>query len=423
MNSSDQELILDYLHGRESLDAQRLNELLRTDAEARAFLRQASAMEVRLRELALVEVPAQPVKASAWKPLRQSLAWAASVLFMAGAMWYLWPSSSVALPQVARLISTTNAVWDDATTELRLNSGDEPNGELRLQSGHAEFLTARGATVILEAPAEVNFVNANSLLVVSGKVRCRCPTPASRLTVRTPETQVIDLGTEFAVEARADRSTRVAVLSGEVKVASTVLKQGQGVEVRTLGVTALSPEMLAEMQQSFSPALPFDSQQANRLINGRFESGESKKAWELTAENALIENGELSLHADGHHSWPNARQMIWQSDLSGRVVAAKIKAKQSASDPLAGSQFAVLKLVFMGERGVQFAYASRHFQFGGEQADIFQDAQVASIAPPGTKGVSVELLLNARGEKRGSVIFDDAVLAIGELHPIPSSSK
>jgi hypothetical protein len=55
MKTNDQELILDYLHGRESVDVARLNSLLRDDAEARAFLRQASAADVQLRELALVQ--------------------------------------------------------------------------------------------------------------------------------------------------------------------------------------------------------------------------------------------------------------------------------------------------------------------------------------------------------------------------------
>lgn len=424
MKLNDQELILDYLHGREPVDELRLNELLRDEADARAFLRQAAATEVRLRELALVEAGGQAtLKTKAFISWRHPLAWAASVALTAVATWLWWPSSSVSQPQVARLISATNARWDDSTTELRLNSGDEPSERLRLAEGRAEFLTAHGATVILDGPAEVQFVEAGSLLVVSGRVMCRCPTPESRLVVRTAQTEVIDLGTEFAVEARDDRSTRVAVLSGEVKVASTVLKQGQGVEVRTKGVTVLSPEMLAEMQRSFKADLPMDSPRSNRLIDGSFEASSAQKTWELPVAFAKVEDGGLRISARGHQAWPNARQGIWQSDLAGRVVTLTVKAKQPSDDGLVESQFAVLKLTFVGERGVEFAYASRHFQFAGDPLDVPQEAQVAAIAPPGTKGVSVQLLLNAHGEKHGSVIFDDAVLTIGEVHPITSPSK
>jgi hypothetical protein len=52
MNSIDQELILDYLEGRPSVDKKAVNDLLRVSSEARSFLRRASATEVRLRELA-----------------------------------------------------------------------------------------------------------------------------------------------------------------------------------------------------------------------------------------------------------------------------------------------------------------------------------------------------------------------------------
>lgn len=421
MITSDQELILDYLHGRMSVNEQRLNELLREDAEARAFLRQASAAEVRLRELALVGGVDQPTpKTQVLASWRRPLAWAASVAIMAAATWLLWLASSFSQPQVARLISTTNARWNDSTTELRLNSGDEPSGNLRLAEGRAEFVTALGATVILDGPAEVQFVADGSLLVLAGRVVCRCPTRESRLTVRTAQTQVVDLGTEFAVEARADSSTRVAVFSGEVKVASTVLKQGEGVEVRSKGVKVLSSEQLAEMQRSDEAAPFVSSSLSNRLLNGQFDAAPGDRAWEIFSTHACVVDGELRISAKGHQSWPNARQIIWQSDLPGQVVSARVKARQPSDDALVDSQFAVLKLSFVSEHGVEFAYASRHFQFAGEPVNVFQEAQVAAIAPPGTKGVNVQLLLNARGENRGSVIFDDAALTLGQPQTPPA---
>ena len=85
---------------------------------------------------------------------------------------------------------------------------------------------------------------------------------------------------------------------------------------------------------------------------------------------------------------------------------------QPKDDPLRQQQFAVLKLIFVGKDGRQIAYASRHFQFAGEEPGASQRATITAIAPPGTKGFWFELLLNARGDSKGSVIFDDAVLHV-----------
>lgn len=422
MNTDWHDLIQRYISGTISdADAKTLEQQLESDAALRDWYLDAvnldSALEVTAEsaELALsLPLPASvralsPAPQLAWR----SLALAAAVVIAATIAWrWLWPSG-VETPWV-KLTATTNARWADTTTELSLNAGDEPSGMLRLLDGRAEFATRSGAVVAIEAPTAMRFDAPASLYVESGKVVCRCPTPNSRLTVHTAQTQVVDLGTEFAVEARGDSCTRVAVFSGEVKVASTVLKQGDGVEVRSKGVTVLSPELLAEMQRSREAAPLVPSSQSNRLTNGQFDNPPGKIAWGMLSAFARVEDGELRISARGHQSWPNARQIIWQSDLPDQVVSARVKARQPSDDALVDSQCAVLKLSFVGERGVEFAYASRHFQFAGDAVNVVQEAQVAAIAPPGTKGVNVQLMLNARGEKRGSVIFDDASLTIGD---------
>jgi hypothetical protein len=160
----------------------------------------------------------------------------------------------------------------------------------------------------------------------------------------------------------------------------------------------------------------------NRLKNGASDQTGSGE-WALVEGHARIADGTLRISSLGHRFWPSARQMVRQTGLPGRVVAASVRAMQPPDAPLQPMQFAVLKLNFIGARGVPFAYASRHFQFSGEQVGHFQNAQIAAIAPPGTKGVNVELLLNARGKEHGAVIFDDAVLTIGEPVAHPSSES
>ena len=127
----------------------------------------------------------------------------------------------------AYLVASTQAQWSDPEIELCLRSGDLPRGLLRLDSGSAEFLFRNGASAMLLGPATVRFTGPDSLLVQDGQVLCRCPTTDSRITVATPTTQVVDLGTEFAVAvARQPGSTRVAVIQGEVRVGTQATDDG-----------------------------------------------------------------------------------------------------------------------------------------------------------------------------------------------------
>jgi ferric-dicitrate binding protein FerR (iron transport regulator) len=413
MNHDD--LIHRFLDGTASqAEAAELSHLIETDANVRnryldlAELHAVLSAEESLRAPRVEKRLARPK----WVRFAPALKIAAALVVAGLAFWWLKPAAEPDLP-FATLISTVNARWDDEATELSLNAGEAPSGMLRLLEGEAEFATSQGATVALEAPAVIQFESATAIFVESGKVLCRCPTPQSRLTVRTPETQVIDLGTEFSVEARGDRSTRVAVFSGEVKVDSTVLREGQAAEVRSPGLTMLEASVVREMMAQMRDDAPMPEVQ-NELREPDFADAKAAN-WELTPGHAKIEDQALRVSSRESRFWPNARQTVWRPDLSGRAIVASVRALQPADDPLQPMQFAVLKLVFRGERGSHIAYASRHFQFGGGTSGFFETAHVAAIAPPGTKGVSVELLLNARGEKNGSVVFDDAVLHIGPL--------
>jgi ferric-dicitrate binding protein FerR (iron transport regulator) len=332
--------------------------------------------------------------------------------------WFSPPSSQSQGPKMATLVSTINARWSDSATELSLITGEDPTGRLlRLMEGTAEFRTLHGAYVRVEGPAAMRFDGATAIYVESGKVVCRCPTPESRLVVNTDQTRVVDLGTEFTVEARKDQSTRVAVLSGEVKVgpdqSATHLRKGEAAEVRTHGVTLLSPEEVKEMLQNFDQEVEVPGSEFNWLKNGSFDKP-NEGEWKKVGKHVSIENETLRVSSGPEMPWPNARQNIWGDDLSGRVYAASVRAMQPADDPLQSLQFAVLKVNFINQHRKVFAYASKYFQFGGEEVDVFKTAEVAAIAPAGTKGVSLELLINARGQYSGTVIFDDAVLRVGE---------
>lgn len=418
MNHDD--LIHRFLDGTASqAEAAELSQLIETDANVRnRYLDLAELHAVLSADESLREKKSRP--AVNWTQRVTWLKMAAALALLASGAWWLASPAKV-MPPMAKLISSLNAQWADENTELTLNAGEAPTGLLRLLDGKVEFSTAHGAVVVLEGKTVMRFENATTIFIESGRVVCRCPTPESRVTVHTPQTQVVDLGTEFAVEARADSSTRVAVLSGEVRVGgeadARVLHQGEAAEVRSEGVTMLHTEVVREMMP-----LPVKAEAAlhtseNLLKNPDFSSAQ---VWSAMERHVLIKDGTVRISSHGHRYWPFTQQSLWQNDLPGRIVTASVRAKQDQRDPLQPLQFAVLKVIFKGKNGRHLAYASRHFQFGGETPDLFQKATITAVAPPETRGLSVELLLNARGEERGTVVFDDALLTVSQPSTSPN---
>ena len=170
MNMDD--LIQRHLDGMNTADeAAELSRRIETDASTRsryldlAQLHAALAADESLRAPKFENAVLRPQ--SSW--VAPVLKAAAALVLAALVFWSLKPALGPLLP-LATLISTENARWSDEGTELSLNAGEPPNGMLRLMEGQAEFVTSKGASVHLTAPAAVRFDSAVSLFVESGTV-------------------------------------------------------------------------------------------------------------------------------------------------------------------------------------------------------------------------------------------------------------
>ncbi len=373
----------------------------------------------------VAESPRTPAPRSPAHPMRW-LAAAAVLVFACVLAWRgIVPKASAPQP-FATLTAANEAQWADPNVELALRGGELPPGPLRLDSGTAEFLCADGATVVMRGPATVRFLARKRVAVESGKVFCRCPSPESRLSVETPTTEVVDLGTEFAVDARADHSTLVAVLSGEVQVGKTRQKRlhkGEAVEVRSDGILAIQPLAREEFPELLlaSPSVSDAVQHGgNLLLDPGFENGLSEQTWNGTDTNIEAirsggrSGGAVRVFARGYANWPQCRQKINTGDIAGKLVVASVWAATPAHDPLRGRQVAMLKIVFVNGDGRDFAFAMRRFVNPKSEPDHFEQAQVAAFAPPGTRQVQIQLMLNSDLLNSGSVIFDDASLVIAD---------
>lgn len=354
---------------------------------------------------------------------------AAALLVLFLGLQKMWWHPRVAEPFVT-LVAANDAIWADPNAELALRAGELPPGPLRLESGTAEFLFADGATMLLRGATAVRFLERKRVFVEHGRIFCRCPSPESRLSVETPATRIVDLGTEFAVEARADRSTLVAVLSGEVQVGKGQpqrLHKGQAAVVRGDGILAIQPLG----QEDFSELLLASPSVNEAIRNGRnvlrdpgFEAGLSEETWSGTEPNlAVVPTGGRSgaavrITSDGRAPWPQCRQKIATGDIAGRLVVGTVWAAPG-DEALRPRQSAMLKIVFVNEKGRDFAFAMRRFLDPKSVPHRFEQAQVAVFAPPGTRQVQMQLMFQTSLRDSGSVLFDDASLIFAD----PSAAK
>ena len=114
----------------------------------------------------------------------------------------------------ATLTRATDCVWDGPA---RPQPGDRlAAGGLSLHKGTAEIKMVSGVDLLLEAPADMELVDAGNSALRAGRLVVRVPATARGYAVDTPKARVVDLGTEFGVSVEPDRETVVQVFAGTV---------------------------------------------------------------------------------------------------------------------------------------------------------------------------------------------------------------
>jgi hypothetical protein len=147
-------------------------------------------------------VPVRRTYAFSTTPLRIALA--ASLLLSAAGSWW-WFSGR----------TTATIVKEAGVPELAVGTslGREP---YVIEAGTIELVTARGAQVVIEAPAEFRFESADRLRMVRGRLSAEVPPEAKGFTVVTPVGEAVDLGTRFGIDVPASGSAELHVFEGEV---------------------------------------------------------------------------------------------------------------------------------------------------------------------------------------------------------------
>jgi ferric-dicitrate binding protein FerR (iron transport regulator) len=246
--SHDRDLLivryLDGAAGPEEIAA--LNDVLKTDADARALLREASYQALAVADFGRTRA-LRPAPESRWSP-RVRVA-AAAVLVAAGlglVALLRAPAPVLALVRATGAVTWT-PVGGAPQPELEAGARFGP-GTILLEGAEssAELRFADGSTVTLSGDSEVSFPGGGDprLFLRRGSITVEArPQPERRpMVLRTPTADVEVLGTCFSLTA-ASAQTTVAVGTGKVRLkrlvdgASAEIPQGQ-VAVASLDVTA-----------------------------------------------------------------------------------------------------------------------------------------------------------------------------------------
>src|SRR5262249_29791827 len=129
--------------------------------------------------------------------------------------------------ELATAIKLENVRWeDDSATPAE--GTVVTSGRLRWKSGRVTLVFFSGVSLTVEGPADLELLAADRVFCHHGKLRARVPHGAEGFTVRAAGYEVVDLGTEFALNLEPDGTSRGMVFEGAAAV-SVLGKDGRSV--------------------------------------------------------------------------------------------------------------------------------------------------------------------------------------------------
>lgn len=179
------------------------------------------------------------------------------------------------LPQpdpIATMNFTQEPVWPPAFTPP-LDGRFFSNQTLSLQSGDVQLSFQAGGHLVIEGPADVEFVSPSRIELHRGKIVATVP--GGGLVVDCPHGSITDLGTQFGVDVQPDGATEVAVFKGRVSaslnsasLSSGATTQGSQELLLTAGqAAAMAPDSLKVDEKGAMP-----QQFVRSLVNGDINS-------------------------------------------------------------------------------------------------------------------------------------------------------
>lgn len=121
--------------------------------------------------------------------------------------------------EVAMLTDSIDAKWADIDPSMQTGTRLVTSSEkLLLREGFAELTFNNQAKAVFEAPCEFQILTDDRIALIYGKLYAVVPPSAIGFSVYTSNAKIVDLGTEFGVQAEAGGDTQLYVLKGKTSL-------------------------------------------------------------------------------------------------------------------------------------------------------------------------------------------------------------
>ena len=225
MKDEELDLMHRYLDGGISPEElERLEDLLRTNAEARSTLRSLATIDAKWEELETKDLVSEPegnrivegtsFRASNWLSLG---AIAAALIVGVFVLMSEKPAAPAELG-IARVIRVEGEAMVDG--EQTLAKGDElfAAGNVSMTKGFIELaFRESGVHVVAGAPLSMRLDDSMRLFLDEGEIKLVVPPQGIGFVVDTADQEIVDLGTSFILKANPEGS-EVLVLDGQITV-------------------------------------------------------------------------------------------------------------------------------------------------------------------------------------------------------------
>ena len=157
-----------------------------------------------------------------WKVLASVTTIAALIAF-SFSLWQSMPGdSNWGLSRGQYIGLVTSLKTNDEDSDLYVGRGVQ-TGLFKLESGKAQVRLDNGVELSMRGPVEFEVFGQDHLALVSGRLTANVPEQAIGFRIDTPDMEIVDLGTEFALKVDSSGESKLHVLEGEVEAR---LKQG-----------------------------------------------------------------------------------------------------------------------------------------------------------------------------------------------------
>ena len=147
--------------------------------------------------------------------------------------------------EVASLVEARDVVWGEGQSPIAVGARLGPR-DIRCASGTFKLAFDVGTLVAIEGPADLRILSDMRILAARGRITAHVEGRAKGFAIATPNTLVVDQGTEFGVEIDASGQTDVVVFQGLVDLARSEpadrpapikrLGRGEGMRVGSSGL-------------------------------------------------------------------------------------------------------------------------------------------------------------------------------------------